>query len=961
MADKKENQALGFKPDSQADDLGFKADAPQDDLGFVPDPQRETDVVQSVKAGIQNFGSQQLVSKGLDLAEQAIDNSFLGEDAKAAAKISLESNPAVSAFRASQKLFAPDADFVPTTPAEKQIAEFTTFFDPATLAVGTKALQFGSKALKVAGLIKRVKDLKKLAKVAKGSELLGVDDVALNAAKREINRRLLGAKFKQLAAQSVSLAGAGAAEEATRESIQQGLQGEIDPQRLAEQTALGAATGAVAGPVASAAGAAIRTAGRTTLAGARGAARLTGRGVGKARQIFTADKPVPSLEVDEVFKASKAKAKALKEEGIIQEVNEDGIAQQLFFEELERKGIAQSSELGIVSSLERQGLNTIELSDKIDRKVGTLLTETTERLIQKNNSKAAFKSNLLDQFGLATRNLERLGISRNEITPLLFHVENAADGSIRFNPEARQLTKNFSRRQLDPALEAKVKANPQIVEELGNIRRTFNSVVSENPLLANNMGFIDGYVPIITKRKNIGKADLQPGSTKQVEEVFFMKPRQARRFNPSKHETDFTKLANFYANAAAKHVSFKPELSRMVSEITKLRWLGRGNEAQTISKRWARILGIKSNVDLNKLFRNELADANQQVLNDFAELTPDPQKFLEEALDVLKSTTFDSLVFMNPKTLIKQAIQPELVGSGEIGLRAMIRGRRLLATKEGKRLAKEAMDLLRARDSSDFAELRFDQINNKFLRASKKVSGVLAKPGQFVFDRLDVRNRGVAYLGARDQFLKQANAQNLERILDGMIEGEKNTVRKIFREQGFEAAANMYGLIRSRRINYAYGIADTGDFWAEGIGRHIPFTTWSRNQLARVIGDVRERNVKKLAARVVKPIIILSGIKMLTGYDIPGAHPLQAIPGAVSGRPFPAVATPAEEFAISGGDLGAVQRELLSFTPVGPALRFKRDFEKAEDSVEAFTRLKRVEDDSFIGKTRKQILRELKR
>ena len=127
-----------------------------------------------------------------------------------------------------------------------------------------------------------------------------------------------------------------------------------------------------------------------------------------------------------------------------------------------------------------------------------------------------------------------------------------------------------------------------------------------------------------------------------------------------------------------------------------------------------------------------------------------------------------------------------------------------------------------------------------------------------------------------------------------------------------------------------------------------------------MIGDVRDRNVKKLAARALKPFAFLTAFKLLTGYEIPGAHPLQAVTGVLSARPFPAVGGAAEQAQIKGAPQAAVQ-ELLQFTPIGPAKRFARDIQKAKDVPEAILRLKQLPEDSITGKVRKQILKEFGR
>src|SRR5690606_24213378 len=134
--------------------------------------------------------------------------------------------------------------------------------------------------------------------------------------------------------------------------------------------------------------------------------------------------------------------------------------------------------------------------------------------------------------------------------------------------------------------------------------------------------------------------------------------------------------------------------------------------------------------------------------------------------------------------------------------------------------------------------------------------------------------------GAYRQF-KDAIAQNqdMSKVLDGMLAQERVKVLDEFKKHGVEAAARVYGVARSRRANYAYSLVDTPEIFTDGAyARAIPFTTWSRNQFMRMTEDIDQRNYKKIAARIAKPLAYLAVFRTIMGYDIPGAHPLASVP-----------------------------------------------------------------------------------
>jgi len=832
--------------------------------------------------------------------------------------------PLQLAFAAEEKL-KPAPGFVPTTFAEKAVSTVTSFVDPASVAFGGLAeAALAPRAIKAFGLAGQAAKFSKLSRVVQGGEALGLTSQAFKQTAGEINSRILLNQFKENVVRGVVGGGAGVA---ITEAARQAAEGKFKPGELALQTAVGAVGGGVLA----------------------GAATKVGQKVSKffeSRRLRLAEQTVDPAIVDNAFQFARSKADRLVADKVIPANLRGQWGQKLFLESLEQRGFNLGEMPAQLGKFEVGFINSLEVADKLDRKFGTRNTEVISRMIDGELKSKNIQQILKDQFGQPIKALENLGVSRTEATNLLQYIETTPQGQF-FNPEATQFRPVFTR----PA------PAPEVVAELGKLRQTFDSVVQSNPEFAERAGYIQGYVPIIKKRTGVQAADIKPGSTSYIEDVFFTKRREAGLLDPAKHETDVAVLADFYSRAASNHLAFNQHLPELYGELTKLRWLGKGNEAELIAKKSMRAMGIRNRVDLNRIMGDEVLRANNILLNQLAQETVSPRAFLDEAANSVRKWTTNALVFSRLSPLVKQVIQPELIGGAEIGQRYVATGRRLLFNKEASKHAGNFMDIMLSKNTGNFAELDYDQATNKYLKFLDRASDIGAIPIKKVFDKVEEANRKSIFLGARAQFLNEAR-QNIEPILDGLLFGEKSMVKRALQRHGFNAAADTYALLRSRRANFAYALADNPEFFAEGLGRLIPFTTWGRNQLGRVVGDLRDKNLSKLAERVAKPLVLLTTFSALTGYRIPGAHPMAGLPEFFSAQALPAVSQTAEAVSRAKnfeGALKAAGTAASQFTPIGPVRQSLRRLEKTDDILEAFVGLRKIDRSSFAAKIRKEL------
>lgn len=130
-----------------------------------------------------------------------------------------------------------------------------------------------------------------------------------------------------------------------------------------------------------------------------------------------------------------------------------------------------------------------------------------------------------------------------------------------------------------------------------------------------------------------------------------------------------------------------------------------------------------------------------------------------------------------------------------------------------------------------------------------------------VFNAQERYNRRTAFVAALMHFDKAAKKGNFKGTFGDLLEIERNMLTDAFEKGGLKQARDVYGLIRSKRSNFFYNMADKPDWFSEGLGQHIPFVTWGINQWMRHIENFRgvfkgdspqakKQNLKTLGARL---------------------------------------------------------------------------------------------------------------
>lgn len=838
-------------------------------------------------------------------APNPIQPSRVGEAFASGFKDNLTSQAinATSRVATGERLYE-DSNFQSVGGAEALAYQLGTFADPAILLVNPatklagKAISFGASKLGVQKFLQQ--GLKYLgtgqANMAKMSKLADfarkADTMGLSKARAQAIKQYLALESRYMA---MNAGATGATYSFAREAAHQVADQEFNAQALAINTAVGFGLGLGVG----------------TVAGAVKASK-TGRVDSRGRIVTTSEPKLSGREL-QIAEAEKRAAHAViahrRRLPANQRPDFDTKArfQAEFTRELERRGLAPQGASPLPPRLSLY--NQVEKFDYIDRQFGTKTSSVVQEAIERNYQHKALAVDTYTAFKPTLQRLNQLGVDNKQAMNLLRYVETDAKGVPFFNPKA-----NVKGTNIRPEFEGQLPND--VLEALFDIRTRFNQIAPKGK------GYTQGYVPFYRKPE-LRSAPSEAPSPEIVTTASFEQSRVDHTgFDPSKHVDDLDAVIRIYAKEFARKTAFRDLLPKAEREIFALKAFGKDDAAEALAQTVYRAFGLKDKRQLARLFADDIKGRDDKILKEVIEATISDRTLTQDVYELARNQMYNGLVFSNPRTILKQSAQPELVAGAEIGQGWVARGR---VDTKARKVANEVMDLMRARDISEVIEDK-RKITRPLIRGLDKFLQGLAYPGRTVFDKLDVENRRTVFAGAYRQ-IKTAfeKGSNLDDTLDGMLQSEKDRVIRAFQQQGEEAAARVYGIIRSRRANYAYGLVDAPDILVDGMmGRHIPFTTWGRNQAMRMVGDIEAKNPKQLASRIAKPAAILATFRAVTGYDVPGALPAESVVGLTELSPVAPLMSAAQQI------------------PGKPYADMLTKYGEGKDAAEAFLRLKKL-------------------
>lgn len=671
------------------------------------------------------------------------------------------------------------------------------------------------------------------------------------------------------------------------------------------------------------------------------------KGIDQPNNINLGDIPAPSDSViqapklpdsasfqDKVHQAyldANEQASKMVSQHIIPEENAFQAAQKMMHDNLQEAGVTPAPSRRMPGML--GWVDWLTKSNYMDKMFGSKTTETAYNFVQGANENVAIATDLQNQFDGPLKELDKMGIPRPAAFHMLRHVEDMPDGSIEFNPDTLEVPGHYR-----PAWEGPIPSE-QVLHPLRELRSTFTQTLLNNPEYAENVGNVAGYVPLMNKATGEIHSST---STNGIMNPSFMQSRTEGMFNPLQHEDDLGVVLAAYSNKYAKFAAFNKHIPQLAQEMTKLQMLGQGSYANNLLAQSMDAMGIHTNPDAARVLGDKFMFDSKSLIQQLGQADPTGNlgsQLRSSLMDIFYSNT----ALANIPTIIKHALQPEFIGTAEMGAQAVAKGRALalgIATNpEASEAWEAALPLLKkSHNTSDMMGFTPQPQQNGTIKWATKVLSAPGIPGKYALNNLDTMGRKAMFLGGYDQAstaLKQGGMDGMQKVMSGLGAGERQMVSDAYAKGGDKAAAQIYGSIRALRTMFAFGEANKADvFRNSALAQSIPFYSWGAQELSRVAGDALQGNYSTLTKRVAYPLAGITLFRTLTGRDIGsggavGAHPMGAITEPLTGSMNPAIGR-AADFA-KKGEYGAAATSLASnLSPYGPISRGIKRFDKSD-------------------------------
>lgn len=424
---------------------------------------------------------------------------------------------------------------------------------------------------------------------------------------------------------------------------------------------------------------------------------------------------------------------------------------------------------------------------------------------------------------------------------------------------------------------------------------------------------IEGYVPIIMKsgirqRGRSAATFLDPR---------FAQARETGMLIPDMHETDMLKIMQRRTRSGLAAQYQAPVVEQGIKEVVKLRMLGYNEAADDFSRYLKQTFHIDNEIPIEKLFGQSAEPLNQKVVAQLIEQgITDPDK-LEQITDMINSSAYNSLTRVNLKNTLFQFIQPEATLLGEIGPVDYAVGRAKALLPATRKRFQKILNWSKRGEFPALAELG-SEYKPRALSTLDKASRLTGLPQ--VFEKGEILNRYTAYAAAENRLrrlFKENGVVGLQQATTNLLPAEQDYVRRAFKSGGIESAIDAYAFIVDGRTNYFYDLASKGEWFRNGIGKHIPFTTFARNQISRYAEDLHAGNYKQFAQRVGGTLGAAWFMEKLSGYDLSDIKPGSSVKRLTDGyTPAPALTMAVKAgMKLADGDFKKAASDIVNLTP----------------------------------------------
>ena len=491
--------------------------------------------------------------------------------------------------------------------------------------------------------------------------------------------------------------------------------------------------------------------------------------------------------------------------------------------------------------------------------------------------------NFVFTFTKASNNLaEQKGIISEIVAPLknkdsllsdLQYFRTQADGTIAFDPSALYVPGKVN-------IPATLKQfSPEEVQVLSQLRGYMDATADRL-----NVPKLPGYIPIRELSSDVVKS-----STDSTLNPALLRARTSGEFIPDLHDTDFFNVISRYLVEANKAEYIAPALDEGIATLNQLRLSGLPKEAEAFKKYMIDMFHLDGEKEIAELLGDHVLKASREDIAAFVKLLPDPDSAMKQISDASTRAMYVNLVGTNPNSITKQYMQGPMLGSIELGPIWQSSGMRDAAnvfTKEGRERIASAKKILKVSLADNFQQLD-DQFTNAPTNVVAKAIDFINKPGSFIANHTmtagEITNRLGNVLGAENKwnfYWQNGGPASIQKLLSqsALTTAQRSLLSKSFIAGGMANARDIYALLIAQRVNFTYSLADKPELMRSVLGQMFPFTTYTRNILARAAEAIAEGKPMVLAKQVLVPLAYMTGFTAITGYNLPkGSHPWSGV------------------------------------------------------------------------------------
>ena len=362
---------------------------------------------------------------------------------------------------------------------------------------------------------------------------------------------------------------------------------------------------------------------------------------------------------------------------------------------------------------------------------------------------------------------------------------------------------------------------------------------------------------------------------------------------------------------------------------------GAKGKAESMAGLYADITGVPKESAINAFKQDFVRNGVYEAEKALEAIGIQRQSLSDEVYKHLSELMYNSWLGTSAGIIVKQAAyQLPNVAGVELTPTYLLRGVQHLAKKTPMYREAFARNFHRMAptDTIDFAEQATAAANgskllpeyvDKIVKAATYPTRKTTLKGFMKLDKF--WNRQVAFNGGMSRFMDTGGDVNkIAEITQNLWPAQRRELLNTLKTKGLQAAAEDYGVLKSLRVNYMYSVADKPDMLRGDLAKYIPFTTWTRNQWMRFMGDA-VNDPLSLAERIGYPAAFTAMVSSITGLEVPRSEPVTSLAG-INMTPAPMIAGVADE--LGRGRYDKAGQEALSIFPVAGAINRAKRIEK---------------------------------